>query len=203
MDRKINEKVKKKLFTAAYPLFAEKGYGKASMRELSEEEGVSKSLFFFYFRNNADLCMALWSHAAELTEEYLKSHECDSSDIQFFDALEHGLHVKAEIMRKYPDIYRFILRAYYETDSEVRPRIQESYRSAVIESGRKFSIQLHPESFRADADLKMIYMTILLASEGFLYQSVMNDRNDADTFEREYGKLISFGRSIFENNDRT
>ena len=47
MDRKINEKVKKKLFTAAYRLFAEKGYGKASMRVLSEEAGVNKYLIFF------------------------------------------------------------------------------------------------------------------------------------------------------------
>ena len=48
--------------------------------------------------------MALWNHAAELTEEYLKSNDCDSPDIQFFDALERGLHAKAEIMRKDQDI---------------------------------------------------------------------------------------------------
>ncbi|MGN0906707.1 MAG: TetR/AcrR family transcriptional regulator, partial [Bullifex sp.] len=181
MDRKINEKVKKKLFTAAYRLFAEKGYGKANMRELSDEAGVSKSLIFFYFRNKADLYMALWNHAAELTEEYLKSNDCDSPDISFFDTLERGLHAKAEIMRKYPDIYRFILRAYYETDGDVRERIHDSYRAEVMKSGRNFSAQLHTEAFREGTDLKMMYKTILLASEGFVYQSVMDDRCDADT----------------------
>ena len=91
-----------------------------------------------------------------------------------------------------------MLRAYYEKDSKVSSRIRESYRKALMKSGRDFAVQLQPEAFRKGLDLKQMYKTILLASEGFVYTSVMNNRTDADTFEREYSKLIGFWRELFE-----
>ncbi len=168
------------------------------MRMLAEQAGVSKSLIFFYFNNKAELYMALWNHAAEITYLFLDEYGSHEDGLSFFDILDRCLNAKAEMMRKYPDIYRFVLRAYYEKDSKVSSRIRESYRKALMKSGRDFAVQLQPEAFRKGLDLKQMYKTILLASEGFVYTSVMNNRTDADTFEREYSKLIGFWRELFE-----
>ena len=45
----------------------------------------------------------------------------------FFEMLKRSLLSKCSLMRDYPLMYAFSLRAYYETDSEIKSAIQDNY----------------------------------------------------------------------------
>ncbi len=45
----IEQSARKKIFTVAARLFAEKGYNAVSMREISEQAGLSKPMIYYYF----------------------------------------------------------------------------------------------------------------------------------------------------------
>ena len=42
--------------------------------------------------------------------------------------MERGLRAKIDIMKKYPFMGSFVIRAYYETDPSIQPEIEKSYR---------------------------------------------------------------------------
>lgn len=43
----------------------------------------------------------------------------------FFDIFLSGLKVKVQLMRQYPDLSLFQLKAYYEKDKSLRPEIDQ------------------------------------------------------------------------------
>ncbi|HPG39726.1 MAG TPA: TetR/AcrR family transcriptional regulator [bacterium] len=45
----VEYNTKKKIFTAAARLFAERGYNAVSMREIAEQSGLSKPMIYYYF----------------------------------------------------------------------------------------------------------------------------------------------------------
>jgi TetR/AcrR family transcriptional regulator len=62
--QKINQAIKEKgsktkIFTVASRLFAEKGYNGVSMREISEQTGLSKPTIYYYFGNKEGIYSSL------------------------------------------------------------------------------------------------------------------------------------------------
>ena len=166
------------------------------MNEIAAEAGISKSLLFFYFRNKKELYLFLMKKAEELTMKYLSESGCyEESDI--FEMMYKGLLAKTEMMRKYPDMSLFALKAYYEEDEEVRDELQK-----IIAPYRKLSTnkslpKLDPTLFKDGLDLNMMYQDMFLASEGYMYQMQNQGRIDIDRVLADYRKLINFWKDLY------
>ena len=83
------------------------------MSEIAAEAGISKSLLFYYFKNKKELYLFLCRYSAELTEQEMIRRKCYEKE-DFFDIFLSGLKVKVRLMRQYPDLSLFQLKAYYE-----------------------------------------------------------------------------------------
>ncbi len=95
------------------------------MSEIAAAAGTSKSLLFHYFKNKKELYLFLWDTCARITvEEMEKGGAYDQPDL--FGSMDSGMKVKLLLMRKYPDIGVFAVRAFYEKDPEVSSDIQKS-----------------------------------------------------------------------------
>ena len=55
-----------------------------------------------------------------------------------FESMERGMRAKMEIVRRYPDMASFTIKAFYEKDPEVNVAVQESYH-------RYFNLKVVPE----------------------------------------------------------
>ncbi|MEE0265130.1 MAG: TetR/AcrR family transcriptional regulator [Acutalibacteraceae bacterium] len=109
----------RRIINAAYRVFSENSYKKAPMSEIAEEGNISKSLLFHYFTNKKDLYMYLWDNACEITTQAIREYKTLDTD-DFFKMLRRTLLYKCSVMRDYPYMYAFSLRAYYETDTEIK-----------------------------------------------------------------------------------
>ena len=68
-----------------------------------------------------------------------------------------------EIMRRYPHMGTFVMKAYYEKDPDVRPalRFRESIAKYADFKTNTVLLNLNPEHFIEGLDLEMMYLDML------------------------------------------
>ena len=192
----LPEEKQNRILNAGFRVFANNSYRKSPMNEIAAEAGISKSLLFFYFRNKKELYLFLMKTAEELPRQYVTRTGCyEENDI--FEMMYRGLIAKTEMMRKYPDMSAFALKAYYEDDEEVKSELVK-----IIEPYSKLHTnttlpKLDPSVFIDGIDLKMMYQDIYLASEGYLYQMQHKGPIDIDKVISDYKDLIGFWKKMY------
>ena len=114
------------IINAGFRVFSQNSYKKSPVREIAEAAGISKSLLFHYFHDKKELYLFLWENCAKITIEFLTRYNCyEQKDL--FDSIERGMKAKMEIVRLYPDMANFTIKAFYEKDAEISAAVQESY----------------------------------------------------------------------------
>ena len=192
----LSEEKRLSIINAGYRVFAENSYKKSPVSEIAAEAGISKSLLFHYFRNKKELYLYLLKYAAEITFTYLYDYQCfDEEDI--FEIMLRGLTAKINMMKKYPDITRFSLRAYYETDPEVADGIKELIGKTASFEANSSRMKIDPSQFKEGLDLEMMYNDMYFASEGYLWENTRSGIIDVDKAEEDFRKMINFWKTLY------
>ncbi len=189
------------ILNAGYRVFSRNAYKNSPMSEIAEAAGISKSLLFHYFRNKKELYLFLWNKCAEITIEYLTRYNAyGRSDL--FESMELGMVAKLEIMRLYPDMSNFTIKAFYEKDPEVAPDIQESYRRYFNLKADKTRWNLDPAQFIPGLDIPMMYREMYWAAEGYLWEIVQAGGDlDVDRVKEDFRKLVEFWKSVYKRKE--
>lgn len=185
-----------KIINAGYHVFAENSYRKSPMSEIAGAAGISKSLLFYYFQNKRELYLFLWNKCARDTVECLTAYGCYKED-NLFDMMYRGMQAKIGLMKKYPDMGRFVMKAFYEKDPEVCGDIQKSYRKTIDFKASKTLLKLDPDLFVPGLDLEMMYREMYWASEGYLWEMMQKKEFDVEQMEKDFSGMIDFWRSIY------
>ena len=192
----LSEEKRLSIINAGYRVFAENSYKKSPVSEIAAEAGISKSLLFHYFRNKKELYLYLLKYAAEITFTYLYDYKCfDEEDI--FEIMLRGLTAKINMMKKYPYITRFSLRAYYETDPEVADGIKELIGKTASFEANSSRMKIDPSQFKDGLDLEMMYNDMYFASEGYLWENTRSGIIDVDKAEEDFRKMINFWKGLY------
>ncbi len=181
---------------AGYRVFSQNSYKNSPMSEIAAEAGISKSLLFHYFRNKKELYLFLWDTCAEMTIGILTQYGC-YEQAELFESMERGMRAKMEIIRRYPDMANFTIRAFYEKDAEISAAIQESYHRYFNFKADTFRINLNPEQFIPGLDIQQMYRDMYWASEGYLWEMVQRGDVDMKQMEKDFTKLMQFWKSIY------
>ena len=184
------------ILTAGYRVFSQNSYKNSPMSEIAGAAGISKSLLFHYFRNKKELYLFLWDNCAETTIEFLPRYGCyDQTDL--FESMERGMRAKMEIIRLYPDMGSFVIKAFYEKDAEICAAIQESYHKYFNLKADRTRLNLDPAQFLPGLDVAMMYREMYWAAEGYLWEMVQRGDVNIDQMEKDFGKLMAFWKSVY------
>lgn len=184
------------IINAGYRVFSQNSYKKSPMSEIASSAGISKSLLFYYFKNKKELYLFLMQSCAEATLECVKKSGCLEQE-DFFGIMLSGLRAKVRLMKRYPDLTAFALKAYYEKDPEVCAEIQKIIVKYGSYKTNAKLLKMRADSFRPGLDLAMIYKNIYWASEAYLYEKIQNESFDTDEVEREFEKMIEFWKEVY------
>lgn len=185
-----------RILNAGYRVFSQNSYKRSPMREIADEAGISKSLLFHYFLNKKELYMFLWDEGARITIEYLEKCGCYKK-LGLFDQMERGMYAKLQIMKIYPDMAAFTIKAFYEKDSEVCEEIQKSYQKYFNMKTEKSLVGLNPDDFMPGLDLEMMYKDMYWAGGGYLWEVMQRGAINAEQLEQDFAKLIDFWKKIY------
>lgn len=184
------------IINAGYRVFSQNSYKNSPMSEIADAAGISKSLLFHYFHNKKELYMFLWDKCAEITIEFLTKHNCYGQK-NLFESMERGMRAKMEIIRLYPDMANFTIRAFYEKDTEISAAVQESYHKYFHLKADKTLLHMNSDQFIPGLDIPMMYHDMYWASEGYLWEMVQRGNVDTDEMEKGFLKLMNFWKSIY------
>lgn len=192
----LPEEKRTAILNAGYRVFSQNSYKHSPMQEVADEAGISKALLFHYFRNKKELYLYLLDAGARLTVEHLTACGCYEQE-DLFSAMYAGMKAKVEVMRAYPDMTLFILKAYYEKDEEVCGEVQRLIEKYGSFRANSYLLNLAPERFRPGLDLKMMYLDMLWASEGYLWEKVQQGDLNVETLEKDFTRMLDFWKSIY------
>jgi AcrR family transcriptional regulator len=192
----LPEEKRNRIINAGFKVFAKNSYKKSPVGEIAEEAGISKSLLFFYFKNKKELYLFLLKTAEEETRNALMETNVYSGD-DIFDIMYNGLLVKANMMRKYPDMGNFSIKAYYEKDPDVAKEVRKIIEPYTEMDTNSILPILDKNKFKDGLDLKMMYQDMYLASEGYLWRMQQLDNLDVDKMVSDYKKIIEFWRGLY------
>ena len=184
------------IINAGYRVFSQNSYKNSPVSEIADAAGISKSLLFHYFRNKKELYMFLWDKCAETTVDYLTKYNCYGQK-NLFESMERGMRAKMEIIRLYPDMGSFVIKAFYEKDAEICAAIQESYHKYFNLKADRTRLNLDPAQFLPGLDVAMMYREMYWAAEGYLWEMVQRGDVNIDQMEKDFGKLMAFWKSVY------
>ena len=185
-----------RILNAGFRVFSQNSYKKSPMNEIAMEADISKSLLFFYFRNKKEFYLFLMKTAEELTMKYLVDSGCyQESDI--FEMMYKGLLAKTEMMKKYPDMSSFALKAYYEDDEEVKDELRKIIEPYTELSTNTTLPKLNPEDYKDGLDLNLMYQNMYLVSEGYIYRMQHEGNIDYDKITEDFRRMIAFWKDLY------
>lgn len=189
-----------KIVNAAYQVFAKNEYKRAPMSEIADEAGISKALLFHYFTNKQELYLYLWDSAQNLTCHMAQEYRVLEAD-NFFEMLRRNLKGKCEVVRMYPNLYAFVLNAYYERTPEIQKSIQDKLLRANKDGEQVLLKYFQSAFFRKDIDLKSMYRVITLACDGYLNQAYRSGNISPDIMKKELNSLIDHWEKIYRGGN--
>lgn len=192
----LPEEKRQAILNAGFRVFSQNSYKHSPMQEIADEAGISKALLFHYFRNKKDLYLYLLETGAQLTVEYLTKCGCYEQE-DLFGAMYLGMKAKVEVMRRWPDMSTFVVKAYYERDESVRGEVQKLIAKYSDFRANSYLLNLDPAWFRPGLDLEMMYLDMLWASEGYLWEKVQQGDLDVDAMEKDFQRMIDFWKGIY------
>ena len=189
------------IINAGYRVFAKNSYRKSSIQEAADEALISKSLLFHYFLNKKEFYLYLWDHACKLTLDYLNRYQCYDSD-DLFEMMERGMRAKIELMKLYPEMTAFVIRAYYEKESEIKLEIQKSYQEYFKFKAENSLSKIDRSRFVSGLDIKKMYREMILASQGYRWEIMHWDgRFDGSRLEKDFEEMLEFWKRIYLRKD--
>ncbi len=108
-----------------------------------------------------------------------------------------SLKIKVTLIKDYPDIMNFSVKAYYEDDPDVRDDIRKRVNPYTNLTTNKRMPHLDPKDFKEGLDLGKMYREIYMASEGYLWQVSQQRNINADKVIRDYKEMVDFWRVLF------
>ncbi|MBQ1324121.1 MAG: TetR/AcrR family transcriptional regulator, partial [Erysipelotrichaceae bacterium] len=184
------------ILNAGFHVFSQNTYKKSPMSEIADAAGISKALLFHYFHNKKELYLFLWDTCCKtMVEEMTKIGAYEQTDL--FGSLDYGMQAKLKLMRQYPDIGVFAVRAFYEKDPEVSADIQKSMGQYLNAHAAKKLQKLDPNDFIPGIDLQTMYKEMYWASEGCLWEYIQHGYMNVDAMEEDFRKLLAFWKSVY------
>lgn len=107
------------------------------------------------------------------------------------------MRAKMEIVRLYPDMGNFTIRAFYEKNAEICAAIQESYQKYFNLKADKTRMNFDPAQFIPGLDVAMMYREMYWAAEGYLWEMVQRGSVDIEQMEKDFMNLMAFWKSIY------
>lgn len=198
----LPEEKQNRIINAGFRVFSKNSYKKSPVSEIAAEASISKSLLFFYFRNKKELYLFLFRKAEDIVKEALAKADlsfCDS----IFDQMYESLLIKTAILNDWPDLFRFSLRVYYETDPEVKDEVRSVVKPYTMPDTNLLMAQPDPRSFKEGVDLKLMYQDVYLASEAFLWRMSQEENADIGTVLRQMKEMTEFWKKTYLKEEKS
>lgn len=182
----LPEEKQLKIINAALEVFSKNEYKRAVTDDIAAKAGISKGLLFYYFKNKKNLYMFLYKYCGGIIKEEIINERFYKIE-DFFELMEYSGQSKCDVLKRFPYIYEFTIRAYFSQMEEVSQKI---YSQKVTLDSPYFK-NIDFSKFRDDADVEKILNLIMWAMIGYYGEKQrMNRIIEIDEVMKEYSSWL-------------
>ncbi len=177
--------------------FGEGSFKKTSTDSIAKRAGVSKALLFHYFKDKRELYLYLFQYAIDECMRIFDRHMLKAAyfgETDFFRTLEIGQKVKMDMVRRHPGLFRFVMRAYYEGDNVLTPKLRKKLDDVLRETTDSFLSRMDLHKFKDGVDPKILVRLLTLAAEGMLAETKARTPEEINKLFQEYQKYADMLR---------
>jgi AcrR family transcriptional regulator len=195
---KLEKEKQNKIINAACEVFARHGYRKASMQDIADAAGVSKSVLFKYFSTKENLYQMLFRLASDsITEADNLARASAGNDTGLFSLMRRSARNRLELFTQYPWIYKFAYTAAFDMDPFVKDlsnRELERYRQAQAAQNNEQGQVTNPSTdslkeyrgLRKDISPTAARQLIYWVSQGYLEDRLNLNAIDPERLEQDF-----------------
>lgn len=167
--KELSEEKQQPIIEAALKCFGRHGYKKASMGDIAQNSGVSKPMLFHYFGTKRDLYLYLSEYVRTVMIEAYKRSEINAYD-DLFERIIAASRMKMGILEKYPNILKFIISMFEETDDAVTDITKK-----IMPESQRFSYDLvlkkeDAVKFKEGVNIDEVMRLMFLMAEGYAHE---------------------------------
>lgn len=167
--KELSEEKQQPIIEAALKCFGRHGYKKASMGDIAQNSGVSKPMLFHYFGTKRDLYLYLSEYVRTVMIDAYKRSEINAYD-DLFERIIVASRMKMGILEKYPNILKFILSMFEETDDAVTDITKK-----IMPESQRFSYDLvlkkeDAVKFKEGVNIDEVMRLMFLMAEGYAHE---------------------------------
>lgn len=175
--------------------FGEGSFKKTSADAIAKRAGISKGLLFHYFKDKRELYLYLFQYALDVCVRQYMLKTYDLGETDFFLALEMGQKIKMDMVRRYPGLFRFVMRAYYEGDSVLSPKLRKELDSLLESTTGDFLARMDLYKFKDGVDPWEVIRLLTLAAEGMMVRTKAYTAEEIESLFAEYKKYADMLRT--------
>lgn len=184
----LSEEKQQPVIEAALKCFGKHGYKKASMGDIAKSSGVSKPMLFHYFGTKRDLYLYLSEYVRTVMVDAYKRNKIDVCD-DLFERITVASRMKMGILEKYPNILKFIISMFEETDEAVIDITKK-----IMPEAQQFSYDLVVKKedavkFKEGVDIDAVMRLMFLMAEGYAHE-MSDGRCDLGKITEELEKTV-------------
>ncbi|EMS73006.1 TetR/AcrR family transcriptional regulator [Ruminiclostridium cellobioparum] len=214
----LEKEKQNKIISAACEVFAKHGYKKASMKDIAEAAGISKSVLFKYFSNKENLYIKIFRLASDSIREadgIARSEK--GSDTDMFSFMRRSARLRLSLFKVYPWIYRFSYTAAFDTDPFVRELVKKEYENY---EKSQINIQINMKNsetdysdllneignfkgLREDISPAAAKQIIFWVSLGYLEEKLYKAETDPDNLEQGFEKWIDILELLLKDRSKS
>jgi TetR/AcrR family transcriptional regulator len=205
---KLEKEKQNKIINAACEVFARHGYKKASMEDIAETAGVSKSVLFKYFSTKQNLYMKVFRLSSDsITEADNIARAEGEQDSDMFSLMRRSAKNRLSLFKEYPWIFKFSYTAAFDGDPFVRELVKqelENYHQANTKESQfdHQGVTDDHKGLREDISPAVTRQIIFWVSQGYLEERLYRDDIDPDDLELGFEKWIDVLEILLKGNNK-
>lgn len=176
-----------KMINASLMLFSKNDYKHASTDDIVKAAGISKGLLFHYFVSKEGLYIFLIDYSVKyLINEFSR---VIGEETDYFSYHEKFELAKLNVLRNYPYMYQFILRAMTESNISIREKSTDSINQfrAVMD---KYMASIDTPSLKPGIDMAHIENMIDFTVTGLTRQHMESANPDPDALYEHISEYL-------------
>lgn len=174
MHQKFLELSKEKqlrIINAGMEIFGKFGYKKGNTDDIAAKAGISKGALFYYFHDKKSFFLYLFSFCEEIMKKFIDYDEIKDID-DFFDLLDYGSTKKIDLIRQYPYILNFILKAYYSSKEPFSKETNQMIQDIIEHTFDDYFQFVNFNKFKDGIDPHYIYHMLIWMGDGYLMEKI-------------------------------
>lgn len=194
-----------RIINAACEIFARHGYKKASMNDIAETAGVSKSVLFKYFATKQNLYQMVFHLAsAKITAADDSALASSGTNADLFMMMRLSGQARLSLFKEFPWIYKFAYTAAFDADDFVRGLVMQqmdAYRQHQKEnSASPTGLDAAYQNLRADIEPAQARQIIFWTMQGFLEDRLYQNNIDPDKLVSDFEAWVDVLEVLFRKS---